>query len=385
MKITSPHFFGFLCFLWMVFGLCQAQNQKTVSVLNGGQQSHSTPMGPASGAETELGVIEFQKSGNAERGFNRSGFNQVTLDFEGINGAGFLPPDYYQSIGFYLEPGKFFAGQLTACNHGGTGAAAFDFGSAYINVPNGFTEIGMDFAAITPPNCGSYAVGFSVYSGFAGSGSLLYQRGFAGFPTNGSPEGGCLFDSFESTGLIGFGGILARSVVFWEWPHPCPSMGSPPYRYNGFDDVVFTLAPASVNLFDQPQVLYEGENSGHTFGVNLANQLEPGSTVVLQLTRVDAGDPGESIAVLGNDTLTFTSSNAGIQQSLTIWAPENDENYNNNTATFRLERVGGTSAILMEPVEFTVTEIDDDFRLTVSSAFPIEDLWNPRSKLRFLT
>ena len=283
----------------------------------------------------------------------------VSIGFEGLGNI-FLNPTTYGAFGveaFDIEAqvGQNFGGQGNFCNNGSSQAGGGYDGAGIFNIPNGFNSLEMNYAA-----SGVTVSGFLVTSEVDGGGEVLDQIYFFQDPQNGM-EGTtpCAYPNWYSTNTLNFS-KPAKSIVFFE-----TLSAENDYNYYWVDDVSFFRENSSVSVSNVPLVVQEGEVGGASFSVALPQQPEPGTTVDITVERVSGSSTSETLQTLGSATVSFNSNTWDQPQDLTLWAPENNADIRNGTATFRVYKSGGTSVLLIDPVSFEATEIDDDFLLTI--------------------
>ena len=294
---------------------------------------------------------------------NQQGTGTFTLTFEGI-GEGLIPTDFYAGFGVQMQ----LMVALIAGDAGGTGnfcsvhngSAQVGFtpraesSSVLINVPDGFSDVSMIYAQSEETQGG-----FHVWSGENGTGSIVFSYFFFPHPNNGQGNIPCLYDVWFDTGIIEAAG---KSIQFFE------NDAAVDQSWFLFDNITFTPSRNNIVVHDDPITPFEGESSGHTFGITLSDPVPAGKTVTIKLERVSSSSSGESMAVTGSSTVSFNSSNWNIQKSLTIRAPENDTDTGNQVREFRLYRSSGTSPQSIPDQLLSVMEVDDDFNLTVDVA-----------------
>jgi len=283
----------------------------------------------------------------------------VSIGFEGLGNI-FLNPTTYGAFGvesFNIEAqvGQNFGGQGNFCNNGSSQAGGGYDGAGTFNIPNGFNSLEMNYAA-----SGVTVSGFLVTSEVDGGGEVLDQIYFFQDPQNGM-EGTtpCAYPNWYSTNTLNFS-KPAKSIVFFE-----TLSSDNDYNYYWVDDISFFRENSSVSVSNVPLVVQEGEVGGASFSVALPQQPETGTTVDIKVERVSGTSNSETLQPLGSATVTFNSNNWDQPQDLTVWAPENNADIRNGSATFRVYKSGGTSVLLVDPVSFEATEIDDDFLLTI--------------------
>ena len=286
----------------------------------------------------------------------------VTLDFEGIP-EGLVPYDYYAAFGIQIQnvtalTAADLGGSGNYCSvHNGSTSAGFmprlTAGGGVrtiINMDDGFSEISMSYAQSEATQGG-----FHIWSGPNGTGTKEYTYFF--FPDNANgAQTTCSYSVWFTTGTIGFPG---QSIEFFENDNAIDQ------SWFLVDNITFTPSRNQIVVHDDPIIPYEGESAGHTFGVSLSEPIPTGKSITLKLVRESSSSSGESLAVKGTSSVTFTSSSWNTPKPLTIWAPENDGDIANQVREFRLYRSSGSSPQTVPDRLLSVTEIDDDFRLTV--------------------
>ena len=354
-----------LFFLWCTFLVNPLRAQDTAQPASAGKDLSVNLAGTSS--------VDIRNVSSAQS----TGFYTITLDFDNLGGGGLIPKDYYASQGLYLEPFAFWGGpNADDCNNNGPGSAYFLDGSAFMNLPAGFTSISMIYAAAgVQPGCtGTYASGFRVFSGQNGSGSLLYQFFFSGHLDNGQPnQGGCTYNVWPETGVVSFLGETARSIEFWETPYPCPGEDSGPYTFTSLDTIEFGIhVPSNSFVVDAPITFGEfevPEGSSSDFYVKLDQELFPGQTVDVVIER-DSTIPNS--LQLSENTHTFTHENWDQDWQVTVTAVENDGgDTGNDKTTYTIKAIDTPGNTEIESVEIKAEEIDDDFLLTIKAEIPV--------------
>jgi len=286
----------------------------------------------------------------------------LVLDFEGI-AEGAIPPNQYSADGVTLQN----LSAVTAIDLGGTGnfcsthngsasagyvpgLTASGGARSIINIDDGFSDVSMSYAQSDETQGG-----FHIWSGPNGTGTVAYTFFFTPDAVNGA-QTACSYSVWRNTGTLEYSG---QSIEFFENDNVVDK------SWFIVDNVSFTTNRNEIVLHDGSVMPREGESGGFTFGVSLSKAIPSGQSITLKLERVSPAGSGENLAVLGGDSVTFTSSSWNTPKPLSIWAPENDNDTNNQVREFRLYRSGGSSSQVVPDRALNVEEIDDDFHLTV--------------------
>ena len=118
-----------------------------------------------------------------------------------------------------------------------------------------------------------------------------------------------------------------------------------------------------VNFIEARPDIIVSENAlsipeGQSDSVTIRLSTPPASAIIVSTTSI-SGDP--SIRVQSPEQLTFDSSNWNTPQTVTVTVVENDGDANDGSALIEFVGAG------LIPVNVDVTEIDNDFRLTISA------------------